>query len=66
MDAENPEETGCWWWLRTTRVGSSGRRGVAVIMESGNDAMIMCWESGSPKGGVRPAIWVRLAQYQEE
>ena len=66
MDAENPEETGCWWWLRTTRVGSSGRRGVAVIMESGSDAMIMCWESGSPKGGVRPAIWVRLAQYQEE
>lgn len=60
MDAENPEETGCWWWLRTAMEGD--QRGVAYIAESGSDAMMMLWGSGSPKGGVRPAIWVRLEE----
>lgn len=63
VDAENPEG-GCEWWLRT--VMGSDERGVACIAPSGSDAMMLLWESGSPKGGVRPAIWVRLAQYQEE
>ncbi|MDY3025891.1 MAG: DUF6273 domain-containing protein [Candidatus Faecivicinus sp.] len=39
MDAKNPEETGCWWWLRTAMEGD--RRGIAYISESGSDAMMM-------------------------
>ena len=63
VDAEN-SEGGCQWWLRTVMEGDA--RGVACIAPSGSDAMMLLWEGGSPKSGVRPAIWVRLAQYQEE
>lgn len=63
VEAENPEG-GCQWWLRTVMEGDA--RGVAYIAPSGSDAMMLLWEGGSPKSGVRPAVWVRLAQYQEE
>ncbi len=63
VEAENPEG-GCQWWLRTVMEGDA--RGVAYIAPSGSDAMMLLWEGGSPKSGVRPAVWVHLAQYQEE